>query len=170
MSPRTGGTVTPEEIRETVKGFFAFLDTAMGAKERESRLSQVLDGLAMASHSAAGPFDEAEYPDPVVPDSATLRARIAPLFPGLGWYNEAEEIAGTPDQRGVVVGDAINDLVDIARDLQEVLLRWESTSEADALWHFRFGFESHWGKHLRSLQLCLHARAHYPPLQASRPR
>ncbi|MFN7134579.1 MAG: DUF5063 domain-containing protein, partial [Myxococcales bacterium] len=62
----------------------------------------------------------------------------------------------------IMVGDAIDDIVDIANDLQQVVWRWETTSEADALWHFRFSFTSHWGAHLRALQLYLHERAHWP--------
>ena len=162
--------MTSNQIRATVKDFFAFLETPMDPKEREASLGRVLDLLAVAYHSSAGPFDDAEYPDPATPDPAALRARITALFPDLGWYNEAEEIAGPPGHPGVVVADAINDLVDIASDLEQVLLRWESTSEPDALWHFRFGFESHWGKHLRSLQLYLHARAHYPSSQRIAPK
>ena len=162
--------MTPGQIRQTVRDFFAVLDSPMQPKERESALTRVLDRLALAYHSAAGPFDDTDYADPVAPDAASLRTRIAPLFPDFGWYNEAEEIAGSPGHQGIVVADAINDLVDIATDLQEVLLRWESTSETDALWHLRFGFESHWGKHLRSLQLYLYAREHYPSSRSSSSR
>ena len=67
----------------------------------------------------------------------------------------------------MVVGDALDDVADIAHDLKEVLGRWESTSEADAIWYLRMGFETHWGKHLRSLQLYLHAREFYPPVRSA---
>jgi hypothetical protein len=93
---RPGGTLKPEDIRATVNDFFALLDTPMEPKERESALTRVLDRLALAYHSAAGPFDEADYVEPAAPDAGSLRARIAPLFPDLGWYNEAE--AGRPSR------------------------------------------------------------------------
>jgi hypothetical protein len=157
-----GGFVTAEDVFAAAKGFLALLEHPPAPEERESALTLALDRLALASHSVRGPFDDAEYPDPPEPEPANLRARVEALYPELGWYNEAEEIAGSPEQSGLVVGDAINDIVDIARDVQEFVTRWHSTSKGDALWHFRFGFESHWGKHLRSLQLYLHARSFYP--------
>jgi hypothetical protein len=56
------------------------------------------------------------------------------------------------DEKGMV-GDAIDDLADIAADLEEVV--WAD----DAHWHYKFLFEVHWGMHLRELALYLHANA-----------
>jgi hypothetical protein len=55
------------------------------------------------------------------------------------------------------VADAIDDLADVARDLEEVQRRWKDCPE-DALWHFAFLYRAHWGGHLRSLQVYLHDR------------
>ncbi|MBF5045420.1 DUF5063 domain-containing protein [Aggregicoccus sp. 17bor-14] len=131
----------------------------MGDAEREAALRLALDRLALAQHFAHGPGDERRFPEPALTPHDALRARLGPLFPGLGLYDavlESTEHLGEPE---LGIGDALDDLIDIARELEGVLLRWESTSEADALWHLRFGFDSHWGKHLRSLQLYLHRRA-----------
>ena len=43
------------------------------------------------------------------------------------------------------------DLAEIHYDLQDGLAYWHSTSttgKADAAWDWKFGFESHWGRHL----------------------
>ena len=55
------------------------------------------------------------------------------------------------------VGDAVDDIADIAMDLDDVLCRWTESPD-DALWHFVHGFNAHWGEHLRALQLYLYVR------------
>lgn len=54
------------------------------------------------------------------------------------------------------VGDAVDDLADIAMDLAGVAWRFEHTSAADALWHYEHLYRIHWGEHLRDLQRFLH--------------
>jgi hypothetical protein len=49
-----------------------------------------------------------------------------------------------------VTGDIIDDLCDIHRDLVAGLLQWRQGNTGQALWEWRFGFETHWGEHLTS--------------------
>lgn len=133
--------MTRKDIHEAVKRFLGVLDEQTCFEDREGALRAALDGLAPRA------------------DYRALRECIAPLFPSLGLYNEALHLADKVGESELSMGDALDDLTDIAMDMHSVLFRWENTSEEDALWHFRFGFESHWGLHLRSLQLYLHARA-----------
>jgi hypothetical protein len=164
--------VTPDDILAAVKGYLSVFERPLTTGERkpqrlttgerEAALRLALDRLALASHFAATPFDDEDHADPPGEGYDELRARIAPLFPELGLYNVARDLETNVGATEVLVGDAIDDIVDIARDLSDVARRWETTSVADALWHFRFGFRSHWGQHLRSLQLYLHARAYWP--------
>lgn len=156
--------MTRDEILGAVRALFSVLDPSrsLGAEAHEAELRLALDRLALASHYTDAPFDRTEHPDPAVEAYAAFRARVEPLFPGLGWYNEVGELDERVGETSLVVGDAIDDLVDIAIDLQTVALRWETTSEEDALWHFGFGFRRHWGAHLRSLQRYLHGRECWP--------
>jgi len=55
-----------------------------------------------------------------------------------------------------MTGDAIDDLADIYGDLIGVSWLWENSGEADAVWHFRFGYQTHWGRHLLDLRSYLH--------------
>ncbi|GEL69463.1 DUF5063 domain-containing protein [Myxococcus virescens] len=151
--------MTRKDILEAVKRFVGVLDEQSHIEDREGALRAALDRLALAYHFAAVPFDQTKHPDAPRADYWSLRECIAPLFPALGLYNEALHIVDKVGESELSIGDAIDDLTDIAMDLHSVLFRWENTSEEDALWHFRFGFETHWGLHLRSLQLYLHQRA-----------
>ncbi|NOK01577.1 MULTISPECIES: DUF5063 domain-containing protein [Myxococcus] len=151
--------MTRKDILDAVKRFLGVLDEQKRFEDREGSLRAALDWLALAYHFADAPFDPTKYPDAPSADDSALRACIASLFPALGFYNEALHLADKVGESELCMGDAIDDLTDIAMDMHSVLFRWENTSEEDALWHFRFGFETHWGLHLRSLQLYLHERA-----------
>jgi hypothetical protein len=80
---------------------------------------------------------------------------MARRFPALGYYGSAgpKEFAGE-----AFVGDAIDDIMDITNDLQEVLWRFDRFDSNDAHWHFRFLYQIHWGRHLRDLARYLHSR------------
>ncbi|RKG83935.1 DUF5063 domain-containing protein [Corallococcus terminator] len=151
--------MTRNEIREAIQSLFAVFDAEVDAPTRECDLRLALDRIALASHFVDVEFDpNAPSPDdvPTTPYKE-FSQRLGQCFPGLGYYSVSLDSTDLGEEKPGV-GDAIDDLADIARDLQEVLLRWE-TSEVDALWHFQFNFGAHWGQHLRALQLHLHERA-----------
>ncbi len=148
-----------EDILHSVKCFLEVLDPQRRFDDRERALRAALDGLALAYHSAEAPFDGAQHPDAPLAEVSALRAGIAVLFPDLGLYNEVLNIAAPVGELEPGVGDVIDDLTDIAMDMHRFLYNWDNTGEEDALWHFRFSFETHWGRHLRGLQLYLHERA-----------
>lgn len=117
-------------------------------------LYRALDNLAMAYH--ATPDIEPDTSDVEAPrrDQSELRRELSPRFPKLGYYNalDTDRPLGAP----ALVGDAIDDLVDIVQDLMEVVWLFENSHINDAHWTFRFGYEHHWGQHLRGLSLYLH--------------
>jgi hypothetical protein len=51
---------------------------------------------------------------------------------------------------GEVVGDLIDDLGDVYRDLMAGLVQWRMGNTGEALWEWRFRFEFHWGEHATS--------------------
>lgn len=123
--------------------------------DRLAALAECLDRLSMAYHQTPdveSKDDDRSLPEPI--DYNEMRQLIAPQFPELGLYASIE--AGPPTNLNGLTGDAIDDLVDIASDLQEVAWRAEHVSLDDAAWHFRFGYLTHWGQHLVELRLHLH--------------
>jgi hypothetical protein len=127
-------------------------------KEREERLRLVLDELALAYGLSEDLSTDQEVPDPTTGDYQALRARFAAAFPDLGLYSAVFDPLTPEPQPDVTAGDALDDLTDIALDQHEVLAR-AAVNVDDALWHFRFGYQTHWGRHMRWLQLVLHERA-----------
>jgi len=116
-------------------------------------LSRHLDELALSYHDTpdGDPEDSDEQPGP---EDRVSHADISRRFPNLGYYGTTDptEVPGEP-----LVGDAIDDIMDIANDLKEVLWRYKRFGPDDANWHFRFLYQVHWGEHLRELARYLHA-------------
>jgi hypothetical protein len=142
---------------EAARTLLALLDAKDTADVLETRLRLALDELAVAYAVTPEPSYSTEYPESARGDYAAMRERCASAFPGLGWYHAVVVLLSSAVEPTVSNGDALDDLTDIALDLEEVVER-SKTSIEDAVWHFRFGFQTHWGRHLRWLQLVLHER------------
>ncbi|HUE79504.1 MAG TPA: DUF5063 domain-containing protein [Sphingomicrobium sp.] len=139
-----------------VRGFLALLNDGAAPSGRE--LARALDQLAMAYHEApdGDPAEEdRESPTHGFENYKERYAKLGKRFPDYGYYAVADPMK--PITQESLVGDAIDDLADIAGDLEEVVWRFENLGADDAHWHFRFLFEIHWGMHLRELSLYLHA-------------
>jgi hypothetical protein len=113
------------------------------------RLAAVLDELALA-------YDRGTAIDALreqSPEPKADRAALGRRFPQLGLYaaTNSLEVPGLP-----MVGDAIDDLLDIASDLEEALSELRQSGETEATKAFRFGYERHWGAHLHELRLHLY--------------
>ncbi len=139
-------------ILHTAKKFLTLvLD---GEPPRLIELYWALDELAVAYHVAPDVQPDEMELQPPSTDHCALRNTLGPRLPQLGYYNRSdttEPLAGPS-----LVADALDDLVDIVQELQSFVWLFERGSVNDSLWHFRFGYEHHWGLHLRGLSLYLH--------------
>lgn len=145
-------------VIETARSLLELPHLHAAPEARVQELRRVLDRLAVAYHSLeTTSVPTEEQPEPARTEYAVMRARYAAAFPGLGAYHAVADVSAPAAPPEVTLGDALDDLTDIALDLEEVLDRANASLE-DALWYFRFLFETHWGAHLRFLQLYLHTR------------
>ena len=149
-----------DEIKDSIEFFLKVVAGSGTDDEREANLLLALDRLALSYHFANFKFDEKDYPEPPHRTYQAMREVVSATFPNLGYYNVAADISEKIVESLTNVGDAIDDICDIAGELENVLWCWDNTTVDNALWHFRFGYESHWGKHLRDLQLYLYAKEH----------
>jgi len=155
----------PQDIQQTInqlahlgEGESRHADDALMA------LELTLDQLALAYHFA-GKMDEPGADDALEPPSEDynhLRSNLAKRFPMLGLYRSSSLSLEASTLHDFLTGDALDDLTDIVLDLRAVIWRWSNNSEQDALWHFRWGYEHHWGEHLRDLQRYLYLRRFIP--------
>lgn len=149
--------ISHQEIYLTAWNLLKHLED--GAPLRPEALALALDELALGYHFSSNTNDdEADYPDPPRNDYQTWRSVIIQCAPYLSFYNTPSATSVDIARAELLIGDAVDDLVDIACELSEFIWRWQYNSAADALWHFRFGYETHWGIHIRNLQLYLQAQ------------
>ncbi len=119
-----------------------------------AKLAMALDSLVWAYNHSSDVEPETDDVDNPKSDYDLLAKRASEVFPELGYYCDVDPDENIEQKIGV--GNAIDDIADIARDLSEVLWLKQNVSENEAVWMFRFGYESHWGRHLHDLRRYLH--------------
>jgi hypothetical protein len=120
-------------------------------------LCKALDWLVIEYHRAPDVEPDTEEMSPSVPYEP-LAEQASASFPELGYYADVEPQDGLEQE--ITLGGAIDDLSDIARDLSGVLWHIERGAINDAIWEFRFGYQTHWGMHLHRLRRYLHSIMH----------
>ena len=144
--------VNDDTLRATIQRYLDLVErSSASATQNKRTLGLLLDQLALATH-ASGPTVRATDREAPRREYNAIRAEVGLRFPSYGLYRSA----GTEPDDEFLVGDAIDDITDIAMDLSGVLWLWENVGEADALWQFHFDFGAHWGSHLRGLQWYVH--------------
>jgi hypothetical protein len=141
-------------IYEAIQGYLKIMDGSGASEDRLDELALALDRLALAYHFAHCEFEDSDLDAPR-DDYAELRRRASALIADPSPYNMVLDVSVNIGETEIGVGDTIDDLADIASDMQKVLWLWDHASVEIALWEFRWGYENHWGEHLRYLQLYL---------------
>jgi hypothetical protein len=145
-----------DEIKQTIDDFLSLVEKGRGsAEENEAKLKLLLDKLALAQHFAAYKFDEKDHADAPRKAHEDLRKLVTAQFPNYGHYNVSGDVTINVGEGRAIIGDAIDDIADIAGELFEAKWCWENNSVDDGLWHFKNEFETHWAQHLRELQIYL---------------
>ncbi len=145
------------DIRAAIEGFIDLLENGLNDEQANIRALELnLDKLALAYHLIEVAFEDYASEAPSQNYNQLKHLAIG-RFPGFGYYNEPKNITEKIGETEILIGDALDDIADIAMDLYEVLWYWENEGKKVALWKFCFGYEHHWGAHLRSLQSYLYA-------------
>ena len=97
-----------------------------------------------------------------LPGTASATERDAPSFPvpetwpGFADHDVYWEVFDPYELSEPVAGSLSDDLLDVYRDVRRGLWLWENSAIADAVWEWRFSFESHWGDHAVDALRALH--------------
>ncbi|WP_230273469.1 DUF5063 domain-containing protein [Deinococcus sp. 6YEL10] len=111
-------------------------------------LADLLDGLRREVQAL--PFGVPDADDLPREAYRDLRARIAQAWPEPGFYDPATGRALGHCDLPAEIGDALDDLTDLALDLSTALALADA-DEADALAWLRFSHDSHWGDHVQDV-------------------
>ena len=142
-------------VRTAAANFFnIFEEDPDVSQNRESRLSVLLDQLALAAQfPAVEPHEDMEQaPEP---DEDELREKVEALFPSFSYYNLPLQIHTDVGDSPVGTADPVEDLVEIYKDVFAVAWHFENTDAEAATWLLTEGYTRRWGKNLRALQLYL---------------
>ena len=122
-------------------------------------LAQRLDALVLARWACPA----ADHPEggdlaPRAQDEE-LRPVLAARFPEFGYYRTVEPVFGDGDdpREPASLGDAIDDLIDMTKELQHAMWYREHRGAAVGAALLAWSFDMHWGWHARGLQLYLHS-------------
>lgn len=111
-------------------------------------LADLLDGLRREVQAL--PFGVPDADSPLRETYRDLRAQIAATWPELGFYDPATGRALGHCDLPAEIGDALDDLTDLARDFGSALALAD-TDEADALAWLCFSHDTHWGDHVQDV-------------------
>jgi hypothetical protein len=127
-----------------------------GEPPSDEQLSRALDELVLVYHHCPPGDPTGPEADPPRDSFRIPYAVMGAHFPDYGYYASADPTKVLDEEP--CVGDAIDDLIEIVRDLREVSWRFDALGPDDAHWHLRFLFRINWGGHLRSLSHYLHVK------------
>ncbi len=96
-------------------------------------------------------FDETDYKDFDNTKLPDIRQNVESNFNDFGFYKTVLDINTIHDFSDMAIGDAIDDLSDIIKDLLEIKWRIENNSLADGLRYFELFFKSHTQQHILNL-------------------
>ena len=100
---------------------------------------------------------ELPHVDPVDANAIDIRPPRPTGWRGFGdrevyWMLSEASERGTP-----VCGALSDDFLDIYNDVKTGLMLWTADARTEAVWHWRFHFDAHWGRHaveaIRALRL-----------------
>jgi hypothetical protein len=127
------------------------LEPNLTTTDKEKELEKNLVKIYSLYFDIEFKFDETNYPDLDKTEYADIRQNVTSNFKDFGFYKRVSDIEDIDNLNDNTIGDALDDLTDIIRDLLEIKWRIENNSLADGLWFFELTFYSHTQQHILDL-------------------
>jgi hypothetical protein len=140
------------EIRKLIDKITEFgINPKVELNDKTHVLKKLLVEIYSEFLNVESEFDETDYDEEPDFDYKEIREKVESNFPEFGWYGTILDINKIAQESELAIGDAIDDLTDIIKDLLVVKWRFENTSEIDAIWDFEFSMRTHSEQHLVDL-------------------
>ena len=140
------------KLRELIDKITEFgINPKVELTDKTDVLKKLLVEIYSEFLNAESEFDETDYEEEPDFDYKEIREKVKSNFPELGCYGTILDINKIAQESELAIGDAIDDLSNIIKDLLVVKWRFENTSEIDAIWDFEFSMRTHLEQHLVDL-------------------
>jgi len=144
------------EIINKIKEFVEFIEKPP-EDNLDGSLLILIDNFFSAFHStfhqSLDLFDDKEYPEPPEFDNDKVKELIQRNFPEYGYYNIPEKVCDDICDTKLIVGDGIDDLLDIYHCFKDIIWYYENTTKENAIWYFKdLSYRIDWEGHMRGLQ------------------
>jgi hypothetical protein len=150
--PDSTKSILMQELIPTIDNITKYgLHANLNIEDKENALEKDLVKIYSLFFQIDFNFDNTDYPDfdktilPIIPQN------VRSNFPPFGFYKTILDIKDFTNSKDSALGDAIDDLSDIIRDLLEIKWRIENNSLEDGLWFFQFIFLAHTQQHMLDL-------------------
>ena len=145
-----------DAFEELAAGFCSWCEGESLGADRETTAAVWLARL----HAAALllPTTDPDYEDGVAefpqPQLALAEKNLKPF---VGWYYRVVFDPDPTNTEEPVMGDLGDDLLDIYKDIKRGCLLRELGRSSEALWHWSYMHQMHWGQHAVGALAALHA-------------
>ena len=134
------------KLRELIDKITEFgINPKVELTDKTDVLKKLLVGIYSEYLNVEFEFDETDF------DYNEIKQNVKSNFPDFDWYSMVLDSNKMEPSIEIGIGDELDDLTDIIKDLLAVKWRMENTSENDALWTFEFSMRTHSEQHLVDL-------------------
>ncbi len=140
------------ELRKLIDKITEFgINPKVELTDKTDVLKKLLVGIYSEFLNMEFEFDETDYEEEPDFDYNEIKENVKSNFPSFGWYSMVLDLNKMQPDVEIGIGDALDDLTDIIKDLLVVKWKMNNTSKMDALWEFEFSMRTHSEKHLIDL-------------------
>ena len=148
------------------EAIISLMKTIIKFGEEESELSNIdllfkkLSEINILAFDFPDAFDDAEYPDPPNIETKSIELNIQKNFPEFYQYEITAHIKINSSEDEIFIGYPEDDLTDIIKEFKDIIWYYNNTTIDNTAWFIKFGYKSHWGKHLNDLLYFLYHFRH----------
>jgi hypothetical protein len=140
------------ELRKLIEQITEFgINPKVELTDKANILKKLLVGIYSEFLKTEFEFDETDYEHEPNFDYTEILENVKANFPDFGLYSSVLDSNKMEPNVKTGMGDELDDLTDIIKDLLVVKWKMENTSIDDALWQFHFSMQSHCEQHLVNL-------------------
>ena len=140
------------KLRELIDKITEFgINPKVELNDKTDILKKLLVGIYSEYLNVEFELDETDYDESPDFNYNEIKENVKSNFTDLDWYSTVLDLNKMEPYVEIGIGDSLDDLTDIIKDLLVVQWKMDNTSQMDALWEFNFSMKTHSEQHLIDL-------------------